>query len=60
MAKVPKFKNPEHTINFGGRIVAPHNITLPLYEEMVAKAPSFADQFDLVEEEEPKEKKAKA
>lgn len=56
--RVPKFKNPNHLINYGGQTIGAHNINRELYEELVKVAPAHADLFDLVEDTKklPKEK----
>jgi hypothetical protein len=60
MPKVPKLKNPDSLIQYGGRTIGTHNITLELYEELVRIAPGHADLFDLVEEEVKETPKRKA
>ena len=50
MAKTIKFKNPESNINIGGQIIAPHNLTVELYDYLVKLAPAHADLFDVTDE----------
>lgn len=49
--KAPKFKNPDQFINFGGRQIGPHNITVEIYNELVQVSPAIADFFEPMEEE---------
>lgn len=50
MAKTIKFKTLGNQINIGGRIIAGHNLTEEVYDELIRIAPSHADLFEVIEE----------